>query len=125
MRAQSIFPYLLRIALAMYFIWPHLLLMLNAGKNMKLGNSIFACASEYLPAVVTFNIYHGMFVLLGALILFWPYPIVPLAIGLFILMFNIYINFSTGDYGVNSLYILAMILVTLSLLVYYKFRGRY
>jgi predicted neutral ceramidase superfamily lipid hydrolase len=99
--------------------------MLNAAKNLKLNNTIFACASQYLPTVVTFNIYHALFVLLGLTIMFWPYPIVPLCAGLLVLAFNLYINFSTQNYGVESLYLLALVLVSLALLVYYKFRGRY
>ena len=125
MRAQSIFPYFLRLALAIYFIWPHLSQILNAAKNLKLNNTVFACASQYLPAAVTFNIYHALFVLLGLTIMFWPYPIVPLCAGLLVLAFNLYINFSTQDYGVESLYLLALVLVSLALLVYYKFRGKY
>jgi hypothetical protein len=125
MRAQSIFPYFLRLALAIYFIWPHLSQILNAAKNLKLNNTIFACASQYLPTMVTFNIYHALFVLLGLTIMFWPYPIVPLCAGLLVLAFNLYINFSTQNYGVESLYLLALILVSLALLVYYKFRGRF
>ncbi|MCF7843926.1 hypothetical protein K9M47_03435 [Candidatus Gracilibacteria bacterium] len=111
----NLWPYLLRLAVALYFISPHVQsLMLGAN---KLNAAIFTCIDEYIPSTVAFTIWHGFFVLIGTLILLWPRPVFPLLIGLIVLSSQLYLNFSVNGPAIDSMLQLVLILVSLALII--------
>lgn len=114
----NIWPYLLRLAVALYFIYPHLTALTDGVKKAKLA--LFECINQsiQIPETITFTIWHSFFVLLGALILIWPRPILPLIFVLIILSSELYINFSMQNYTSSNMLIFVLILVTLALIIY-------
>lgn len=119
----SAWPYILRLALSTYFLFNHLPTLLNGFKSVTLNKSIFACTGDFIPPLVAFNLWHGAFVLLAALILLWPKPITYLALSLLILLVELYINFSMQNYDATSLLIIISILINIALLIIFS-RGR-
>ena len=122
----NIWPYILRLALGLYFLFNHLPILLNGYKSAALGNSIFACTSNYIPPVAMFTIWHGSFVLLAALIILWPRPIAPLSISLFVLFCITYINFTdlSNISSLTNLLTLICILINIALIIIYA-KNRY
>ena len=116
-------PYMLRLALATYFLFNHLPALLSGFKNIMLNKSMFMCASEFLPPIASYNIWHGGFILLAALILLWPRPIMFLSISLAILLVEAYLNLDMARYGANTILIIVSILINIALLTIYG-RGR-
>jgi hypothetical protein len=114
----NIWPYLLRLAVALYFIYPHAT-ALTQGVN-KAKFALFACLNQSIkiPETITFTIWHSFFVLLGILILIWPRPVLPLIFVLLILSSELYINFSMNNYTGTNMLIFVLILVTLALIIY-------
>ena len=127
---KSIWQYLLRLSVAIYFILNHLksfasnLGIISAAGNVKV-NGIFSCVNAYIPASVASGMWHAFFILLGLLILLWPNPTLWLVIGLLVLMSELYINYNIGIFGASSILILILILVSLALIIYYGRSGRY
>ena len=119
----SAWPYILRLALSMYFVFNHLPALLSGLKGVMTGGKIFACTSEFLPAVASYNLWHGSFILLAALILFWPRPVLFLSISLFVLLIEAYLNFDMNKYGPSTVLIIVSILINIALLIIYG-RGR-
>ncbi len=114
----NLWPYLLRLAVALYFIYPHAqALALGAGK-MKMA--VFGCINEYIPQTVAFTLWHALFVILGILILIWPRPILPLVVVLLILSSQLYINFSMHSYTSANMLLFVLVLVTLALIIYHS-----
>lgn len=114
----NIWPYLLRLAISFYFIYPHgKSLMPNAE---KLNDAVFSCIDQYIPSVVAFTIWHSLFVILGILILVWPRPILPLVFALLILSSQLYIDFSTQGSVIMGMLLFILILVTLALIIYHS-----
>ncbi len=114
----NFWPYLLRLAVAFYFIYPHgQALMLGA---KKVGTAVFACINEYIPQTIAFTLWHACFVLLGIMILIWPRPILPLLIALIIISSQLYINFAVQGYAANSMMLFILLLVTLALIIYHS-----
>jgi uncharacterized membrane protein YphA (DoxX/SURF4 family) len=122
----NIWPYILRLALGLYFIFNHLPVLLNGYKSIAAGNTIFACASGYIPPVALFTIWHGGFILLAALIILWPRPIAPLSISLFVLFCVTYINFTDikNISSLTNLLTLICILINIALIIIYA-KNRY
>ncbi len=114
----NIWPYLLRLAVALYFIYPHVQALLLGSK--KLSTAVFACINEYIPQTVAFTLWHGFFVVLGILILIWPRPILPLVLVLLILSSQLYINFSLHSYTGANMLLFTLVLVTLALIIYHS-----
>ena len=114
----NIWPYLLRLAIALYFIYPHGQSLMIGAK--KLNNAVFACLNEYIPTVIAFTIWHSCFVILGILILVWPRPILPLIFSLVILSSQLYIDFSTQGNMIMDMLLFILILVTLALIIYHS-----
>lgn len=114
----NIWPYLLRLAVALYFIYPHGVNMLNGAKKANLA--IFGCINEYIPATIAFTLWNGFFVILGILILIWPRPILPLILSLIILSTELYINFAQHSYTVVNMLLFILLLVTLALIIYHS-----
>lgn len=114
----TIWPWLLRFSVAIYFIYPHTVALIGGVKKIKM--EIFGCINEYIPVTVGFNLWHGFFVILGFLILLWPRPIFPLVLGLLILSSELYINFSTSAYSATSMLLFILVLVTLALVIYHS-----
>lgn len=114
----NIWPYLLRLAVALYFIYPHAQALTEGAKMAKLA--LFECINQstQIPETITFTIWHSFFVLLGVLILIWPRPILPLIFVLIILSSQLYINFSVHSYTSTNMLIFVLILVTLALIIY-------
>ena len=114
----NLWPYLLRLAVALYFIYPHAqALAIGAGK-IKL--SVFGCINEYIPQTVAFTLWHAFFVVLGILILIWPRPILPLVVVLLIISSQLYINFSMHSYTGANMLLFILVLVTLALIIYHS-----
>lgn len=113
----NFWPYLLRLAVAFYFIYPHAQALLLGVK--KIGGAAFTCINEYIPTVIAFTLWHTCFVLLGLLILIWPRPILPLLVALIILGSQLYINFSLHATPITNMLLFVLILVTLALTIYH------
>lgn len=114
----NIWPYLLRLAVALYFIYPHGVSMLQGAKKANLA--LFACIDEYIPSTIAFTLWHSFFVVLGVLILIWPRPILPLVLSLIILSSQLYINFAQHSYTVVNMLLFVLVLVTLALIIYHS-----
>lgn len=114
----TIWPYLLRLAVALYFIYPHIQNLMLGVK--KVNTAIFACINEYIPQAVAFTLWHSFFVILGILILIWPRPILPLIVALVILSSELYINFSLHSYTSSNMLLFILVLVTLALIIYHS-----
>ena len=114
----NIWPYLLRLAVALYFTYPHFQALLIGAKKMNLA--VFGCINEYIPETVAFTLWHAFFVLLGILILIWPRPILPLIVVLLILSSQLYINFSLHSYTGANMLLFVLVLVTLALIIYHS-----
>ena len=114
----NIWPYLLRLAISLYFIYPHAQSALQGAKKSSLA--MFACINEYIPTTIAFTLWHSFFVILGILILIWPRPILPLVVALIILSSQLYINFAQHSYTVVNMLLFVLVLVTLSLIIYHS-----
>ena len=114
----NFWPYLLRLAVAFYFIYPHVQDLMLGVK--KVSTAVFACINDYIPQTIAFTLWHSFFVLLGLLILIWPRPIFPLLIALIIISSQLYINFAIQGYAANSMLLFILLLVTLALIIYHS-----
>lgn len=114
----NFWPYLLRLAVSFYFIYPHGQALLQGTKKINLA--VFSCLNEYIPTTIAFTIWHACFVLLGVLILVWPRPILPLIVALIILGCQIYISFALHGNATNSMILFILILVSLALIIYHS-----
>jgi hypothetical protein len=114
----SIWPYLLRLAVALYFIYPNTVDLVKGAKKLQI--SVFSCLNEYIPTTIAFTMWHGFFVVLGILILLWPRPIFPLVMALLILSSELYINFSLQSYSPITMLLFILVLVTLALIIYHS-----
>lgn len=114
----NIWPYLLRLSVALYFIYPHGVNMLNGAKKANLA--VFACLNEFIPKTIAFTLWNSFFVLLGILILIWPRPILPLVVALMVLTSQLYINFAQHSYTVVNMLLFVLVLVTLALIIYHS-----
>lgn len=114
----SIWPYLLRLAVALYFIYPHAQALTSGVKKAKMA--LFECINQsiQISESITFTLWHSFFILLGILILIWPRPILPLIGVLLILSTELYINFSMQIYTSANMLLFVLILVTLSLIIF-------
>lgn len=122
----NIWPYILRTALALYFLFNHLPVLLKGYKSVAEGASMFSCVTSYIPPIAAFTIWHGGFVLLSIMLILWPKPVAPLSISLFLLLSTAYINFvSTNNINaVNNLLTLICILINIALIIIYA-KNRY
>lgn len=114
----NFWPYLLRLAVAFYFIYPHAQALMTGAK--KVSVAAFTCINEYIPTTIAFTIWHACFVLLGILILIWPRPILPLIAALIILSSQLYINFALHSSPVNNMLLFILLLVSLALIIYHS-----
>jgi hypothetical protein len=116
----NIWPYLLRLAVALYFIYPHAQALLQGVKKAKMA--LFECINQSIRVseTITFTIWHSFFILLGILILIWPRPILPLVVVLLILGSQLYINFSMQSYTSTNMLLFVLVLVTLALIIYHS-----
>jgi hypothetical protein len=114
----TIWPYLIRLAISFYFIYPHAQSLLNG--ISKFEKAIFSCVNDYVPMTIAFTLWHAFFVLLGMLILVWPQPILPLMVALVILTTQLYINFATYSYTVTNMLLFVLVLITLALIIYHS-----
>lgn len=116
----NIWPYLLRLAVALYFIYPHAQALFGGVKKAKMA--LFECLNQAIsiPQSITFTLWHSFFVVLGILILIWPRPILPLIFVLLILASQLYINFSMHSYSGSNMLLFVLVLVTLALIIYHS-----
>ncbi len=121
---HNVWPFLLKVSLAFYFIYPNITKILDSAISFKKGD-IFSCVDSYIPAIIAHNIWHGAFVALGVLILLWPRPILPLSIAAAVLAISLYVNFGLNSFGVSSILLITLILVALALIIYYAFHKRH
>lgn len=118
----SAWPYILRFALAAYFLFNHALPLFKGFKNVATNSALFECTGSLLPPLVAFNIWHGMFVFLAVMIMFWPRPVYFLAIALFVLILEAYITFGNpalAAQNTGNLLISICILINIVLLIIY------
>ena len=110
----NIWPYLLRLAVSLYFIYPHAQALTQGVKKARMA--LFECLNQSIQVseTVTFTIWHSFFILLGILILIWPRPILPLIVVLLILSTELYINFSMQSYTSTNMLLFVLVLVTLA-----------
>lgn len=113
----NIWPYLLRLAVSLYFIFPHAQALLITSKQTNLA--MFSCLKDYIPMTVSFTLWHVFYILLGLLILIWPRPILPLLVALTIFSVQLYINFSLNNYVATNMLLFVLLLVTLALIIYH------
>ena len=114
----NFWPYLLRLAVSFYFIYPHAQNLMLGVK--KVNAAVFTCINEYIPQAVAFTLWNAFFVLLGILILIWPRPIFPLIVALIILSSQLYINFAIHSSPVNNMLLFILVLVSLALIIYHS-----
>jgi hypothetical protein len=114
----NLWPWLLRLAISLYFIYPNAVALLQGVKKAKIA--IFGCLNDYLSATAAFTLWHGAFVVLGILILVWPRPIFPLVLALLVLSSELYLNFSSSSYNATSMLLFILVLVTLALIIYHS-----
>lgn len=116
----NIWPYLLRLAVALYFIYPHAQALMKGVKKARMA--LFECINQsiQISESITFTLWHSFFIVLGILILIWPRPILPLVIVLLILSTELYINFSMHSYTSANMLLFVLVLVTLALIIYHS-----
>lgn len=114
----NIWPYLLRLSISLYFIYPHAQALAKGAK--KVNMAIFACLNDYIPSTIAYTLWHGLYVVLGILILIWPQPILPLVVALLLLSTQLYINFSLHNYSTTNMLLFVLVLVTLALIIYHS-----
>lgn len=116
----NIWPYLLRLAVALYFIYPHVQALMKGVKKARMA--LFECINQSIQVseTITFTIWHSFFIMLGILILIWPRPILPLVVVLLILSSQLYINFSMQSYTSTNMLLFVLVLVTLALIIYHS-----
>lgn len=116
----NIWPYLLRLAVSLYFIYPHAQALAQGVKKAKMA--LFECLNQsiQISESVTFTIFHSFFIFIGILVLIWPRPILPLIVVLLILSSTLYINFSMQSYTSTNMLLFVLILVTLALIIYHS-----
>ena len=115
----NIWPYLLRLCVAIYFIYPHINNLLQGVK--KVNTAMFACLNVYMPTTLAFTLWNGFFILLGLVILVWPRPIFPLLLAFIILACQLYLNFSIHNVSpVTNMLLLILSLVTLALIIFHS-----
>ncbi len=112
----NIWPFLLKLGVSVYFIYPHITDLTLGAQKSKLA--VFGCINEYIPTTIAFTLWHSVFVLLGILILIWPRPVLPLLVALIILSSELYINFSLHNYTSSNMFLFILVLVTLALIIY-------
>ena len=116
----SIWPYLLRLAVALYFVYPHAQALAGGVKKAKMA--LFECINQsiQISETITFTLWHSFFIALGLLILVWPRPVLPLIFVLLILCSELYINFSLHSYTASNMLLFVLLLVTLALIIYHS-----
>lgn len=114
----NIWPYLIRLSISLYFIYPHAQALIDGVK--KVEQSLFGCINEYIPVTIAFTLWHAFFILLGILIFIWPRPILPLIVALIILSAQLYINFASHSYTASNMVLFILVLVSLALIIYHS-----
>ncbi|MDQ5957672.1 MAG: hypothetical protein QG614_647 [Patescibacteria group bacterium] len=118
----SAWPYILRFALAAYYLFNHALPLVAGFKKIGSNQAIFECTGSLISPVLAFNLWHGMFVFLAIMILIWPRPVYFLAISLFVLLLEAYIVFgqvASATENSTNLLISICILINIVLLILY------
>lgn len=116
----NIWPYLLRLAVSLYFIYPHAQALAQGVKKAKMA--LFECINQsiQISETITFTLWHSFFIFLGIMILVWPRPVLPLIVVLLILSSSLYINFSVQSSASTNMLLFILILVTLALIIYHS-----
>ncbi len=116
----NIWPYLLRLAVSFYFIYPHAQALSLGVKKAKMA--LFECLNQSIQVSesITFTMWHSFFIFLGLLVLVWPRPVLPLIAVLLILSSQLYINFSMQSYTSANMLLFILILVTLALIIFHS-----
>ncbi len=116
----SAWPYILRLALATYFLSSHLPALLDGFKNVAIDKgSMFSCVEGLMPTIVAYNIWHGFFALLALAIILWRKPVSFLGLSLVILIIQLYIDFANQINSTSSVLTLISILINITLLIVY------
>lgn len=122
---RHIIPYFFRAGVAFYFLYPSFReFMDNTSGIYKLhGQPFFECLNKsYTNTLVTFGIWHGLFILLGLLILFWKHPFFPLLIAIIIMLL------SFAFVPITPIFILTVVpvlCVAIGLTIYYTKHGEW
>ncbi len=117
---MRLWPLLLRLAVGVYFVYPHITPFANGlvDLNMTIEKGIYSCVEMYIPIEIGFSLYHGFFVILGLLIIGLMRSVFPLVVGLFVVGLSLYIDFLKEGYSIGTMLLFVLMLVTISLILY-------
>jgi uncharacterized membrane protein YphA (DoxX/SURF4 family) len=116
MYLARLWPLLLRLAIGLYFIYPHINQLL--GNTAKIQEGFFGCIGSYIPLEIAYSLWHGFFVVLGLLVIGLMRSIFPLIVSLTVLGLSLYIDFAKGGYSVTTMLLFILVMVNISLILY-------
>ena len=116
MYLARIWPLLLRLAIGLFFVYPHLNQLL--GNVAVIHDGFFGCIGSFIPFEVAYSLWHGFFVVLGLLVIGLMRSIAPLLVSLTVLGLSLYIDFVKGGYSVTSMLLFILMMVNISLILY-------
>ncbi len=116
MYLARLWPLLLRLAIGLYFVYPHINQLL--GNVNKVQEGFFGCVGSYIPFEVVYSLWHGFFVILGLLVIGLMRSILPLIGSLIVLGLSLYIDFAKAGYSVTTMLLFILMMVNISLILY-------
>jgi hypothetical protein len=116
MYLARLWPLLLRLAIGLYFVYPHINQLL--GNVAQVHEGFFACVGSYIPFEVAYSLWHGFFVVLGLLVIGLMRSVLPLVGSLIVLGLSLYIDFAKGGYSVTTMLLFILMMVNISLILY-------
>ena len=116
MYLARLWPLLLRLAIGLYFVYPHINQLL--GNVNAIHEGFFGCVGNYIPFEVAYSLWHGFFVVLGLLVIGLMRSILPLVASLAVLGLSLYIDFVKGGYSVTTMLLFILMMVNISLILY-------
>jgi len=116
MYLARLWPLLLRLAIGLYFVYPHINQLL--GNVSQVHDGFFSCVGTYIPFEVAYSLWHGFFVILGLLVIGLMRSILPLVGSLIVLGLSLYIDFAKGGYSVTTMLLFILMMVNISLILY-------
>lgn len=114
-------PFLLRVAIGVYFIAPHITPFLDsvmASSSLVVEPGLYSCLDAYMPVEIAFSMYHGFFVILGLLIIGLMRSVFPAVVALAVIGLSLYIDFAKEGYSASTLLLFILMLVTTSVIMY-------
>jgi hypothetical protein len=118
---RQIILYFFRAGVAFYFLYPSFRDFTEGVRTLK-GNDFFSCLNDSYPTLLTFGVWHGLFIFLGLLILFWKHPLFPLLTAIIILILEL--TFKTISFTL-LMQIVPVLCVAIGLAIYYSRHGEW